>query len=225
MDRRQFIQASAALPALALLPSVALGDEAKYGIFSGYQKIDEASRGLLPGELWVHTSPSGHGRGTFLLNVAYNMAARYEADVTFHTLELSPSQLIGQIWKKMTSSPAPFLRLGITDGWPTWTPVSARKVVVVDRPDLLRSATETHQFLRQAKTWARQNNARVIVGLQGGREGGSVGFEAQRLADFFTTSRKIFFAPPQAGISLLRVSNAKNRNGALFHDCNLWLES
>ena len=60
-----------------------------YGVLCGVNEIDDACKGLKPGELWLHAAFPGELKTMFASNWAYNAVTKYKTNVVFISLEMT----------------------------------------------------------------------------------------------------------------------------------------
>jgi len=63
------------------------------GLSSGYDEFDKLTTGLQPSELIVVAGRPGTGKTAFALNLAYNVASKYQEPIAIFSLEMSKVQL------------------------------------------------------------------------------------------------------------------------------------
>jgi replicative DNA helicase len=82
------------------------------GILTGFKQIDELTRGIQRGELWVMCGFTGEGKSSYLLNVAYNACIRCAKNVVYVSLEMPMKQVRRRMYTRHTNS----RKFNISDG-------------------------------------------------------------------------------------------------------------
>lgn len=67
--------------------------EQAWGRLTGLEPIDQVSRGLKAGELWIHAGHTGELKTTFALNWAYKTACVYRYNVAYVSMEMPYDQV------------------------------------------------------------------------------------------------------------------------------------
>ena len=65
----------------------------EFGTLSGFREIDNLTRGIAHGELWIFCGFTGEGKSKFLINFSYSSCVKYGKNVVFITLEMPYRQV------------------------------------------------------------------------------------------------------------------------------------
>lgn len=76
-----------------------------YGVLTGFKKIDELTRGIQKGELWIFCGYTGEGKSQLLINMAYNACVNAKANVVFVSLEMPLVQVRRRIYVRHSNHP------------------------------------------------------------------------------------------------------------------------
>lgn len=86
------------------------------GIPSGFTELDMMTTGFHPGDLIILAGRPGMGKSSFMLSVAYHIAAHEQKPVAIFSLEMSKEQLVMRMLSAMAEVPLQKIRSGfITD--------------------------------------------------------------------------------------------------------------
>ncbi|MGI5958763.1 MAG: replicative DNA helicase [Massiliimalia sp.] len=89
------------------------------GLNTGFTRLDALTSGLNKSDLILLAARPGMGKTSFALNVATNVAKRYDKDVVVFSLEMSSEQLVSRIISSEAQIQSEALRTGqlSTDQW------------------------------------------------------------------------------------------------------------
>lgn len=89
------------------------------GLSTGFTRLDAMMTGLNKSDLILLAARPGMGKTSFALNVATNVAKRYDKDVAIFSLEMSNEQLVSRILSSEAQVPSEALKLGnlSSDQW------------------------------------------------------------------------------------------------------------
>ncbi|MCF6094655.1 replicative DNA helicase [Microaerobacter geothermalis] len=126
------------------------------GIPSGYGDLDKMTSGFQPSDLIILAARPSVGKTAFALNVAQNVAARYNHSVAIFSLEMSAPQLVQRMLCAEANIDAHKLRTGrLEDG--DWEKLSfaistlaKSQIYIDDTPGI--TVTEIRSKLRRLKT-------------------------------------------------------------------------
>lgn len=82
------------------------------GLSSGFSRLDAMMTGLNKSDLILLAARPGMGKTSFALNIATNVAKKYEKDVVVFSLEMSSEQLVSRILSSEAQISSQDLRLG-----------------------------------------------------------------------------------------------------------------
>ena len=82
------------------------------GLSSGFSRLDAMMTGLNKSDLILLAARPGMGKTSFALNIATNVAKKYEKDVVVFSLEMSSEQLVSRILSSEALISSQDLRLG-----------------------------------------------------------------------------------------------------------------
>ncbi|WP_093989533.1 replicative DNA helicase [Massiliimalia timonensis] len=89
------------------------------GLSSGFTRLDAMMTGLNKSDLILLAARPGMGKTSFALNIATNVAKKYDKDVVVFSLEMSSEQLVSRVLSSEAQIPSESLRTGVlsTDQW------------------------------------------------------------------------------------------------------------
>lgn len=89
------------------------------GLESGFRQLDAMITGLNKTDLILLAARPGMGKSAFALNIATNVAKKYNKDVVYFSLEMSNEQLAARILSSEAQIPSSALRTGVlnTEQW------------------------------------------------------------------------------------------------------------
>jgi replicative DNA helicase len=85
------------------------------GLPTGYQKIDDCTQGLQPGELVIVAARPGVGKTSLVLNIAYKLAVHHKKNVLVYSFEMSHTDLIRRMLAVGSRVPLQKIRRGRID--------------------------------------------------------------------------------------------------------------
>ncbi len=89
-------------------------DKEQYlGLKSGFKRLDAMTGGLNKSDLILLAGRPGMGKSAFALNIATNVAKKYQKDVVLFNLEMSSEQLVSRIISSEAQIPNEVLRTGM----------------------------------------------------------------------------------------------------------------
>lgn len=74
-----------------------------YGIMTGFKQLDELTRGIQKGEVWVFCGYTGDGKSQTLLNMAYNACVKGGKNVVVVSLEMPMKQVRRRLYTRHTN--------------------------------------------------------------------------------------------------------------------------
>lgn len=89
------------------------------GLSTGFDRLDAMMTGLNKSDLILLAARPGMGKTSFALNVATNVAKKYDKDVVIFSLEMSSEQLVSRVLSSEAQIQSESLRTGVlsTDQW------------------------------------------------------------------------------------------------------------
>lgn len=89
------------------------------GLSTGFDRLDVMMTGLNKSDLILLAARPGMGKTSFVLNIATNVAKRYDKEVAIFSLEMSNEQLVSRILSSEAQIPSECLKTGkmSTDQW------------------------------------------------------------------------------------------------------------
>lgn len=134
------------------------------GIASGFQKLDNITKGWQPSDLIIIAGRPAMGKTSFVLSMALNIAARRKEAIGFFSLEMSNEQLVG----RLISNDCEIAGEKILNGQLSqeeWGRLDKRVKSLIDIPLFLDDTPgiSVSSLREKARRMVREDNVKIIV--------------------------------------------------------------